>query len=271
MHIAAGLHFGKSSNPQYHQAVHPAGPLPLPALPHRTAWLLIGLQVPSAQVQQLSPHLHMSLALLRILLKCLMHTLHTQCFGYSTYCLSPSRPEDFGPCPSECAEGARDLVCCASWQAFALVGCLVTGTLARRRRLEVEGLNNRLRQINTELMKRGTVEVSRKEEESLHLLQPTQGSARSPMGGPANIHRPDRCHRSIGVKHFKRCKAYMRPCMAAAAQAVHNWRAGTSFLERKQPAISLQQVAYFLMTPRCNRHGRAKDWTTQVAAFACAH
>ena len=45
-------------------------------------------------------------------------------------------------------------------QAFALVGCLVTGTLARRRRLEVEGLNNRLRQINTELMKRGTVEVS---------------------------------------------------------------------------------------------------------------
>ena len=44
-------------------------------------------------------------------------------------------------------------------QAFALVGCLVTGTLARRRRLEVEGLNNRLRQINAELMKRGTVEV----------------------------------------------------------------------------------------------------------------
>lgn len=44
-------------------------------------------------------------------------------------------------------------------QAFALVGCLVTGTLARRRRLEVLGLNSRLRQINTELMKRGTVEV----------------------------------------------------------------------------------------------------------------
>ena len=44
-------------------------------------------------------------------------------------------------------------------QAFALVGCFVTGTLARRRRLEVEGLNHRLRQINAELMKRGTVEV----------------------------------------------------------------------------------------------------------------
>ena len=52
------------------------------------------------------------------------------------------------------------MICCAFWQAFALVGCLVTGTLARRRRLEVEGLNNRLRLINTELMKRGTVEVS---------------------------------------------------------------------------------------------------------------
>ncbi len=44
-------------------------------------------------------------------------------------------------------------------QAFALAGCLVTGTLARRRRLEVEGLNARLRQINAELLKRGTVEV----------------------------------------------------------------------------------------------------------------
>ncbi len=44
-------------------------------------------------------------------------------------------------------------------QAVALVGCLVTGTLARRRRLEVEGLNNRLRQITSELLKRGTVEV----------------------------------------------------------------------------------------------------------------
>lgn len=44
-------------------------------------------------------------------------------------------------------------------QAFALAGCLVTGTLARRRRLEVEGLNARLRQINSELLKRGTVEV----------------------------------------------------------------------------------------------------------------
>ena len=49
---------------------------------------------------------------------------------------------------------------CLPLQAFALVGCLVTGTLARRRRLEVEGLNGRLRQINAELLKRGTVEVS---------------------------------------------------------------------------------------------------------------
>ena len=156
------------------------------------------------QVQQLSPRLQMSLARLRILLKCLMHT---QCFGYNTYCLSPSSPEDFVSCPSECADGACDLISCAFWQAFALVGCLVTGTLARRRRLEVEGLNNRLRQINTELMKRGTVEVSMKEEESLHLFQPTQGGARSPMGGPSNIHRPDRYHRSIGVKHFKQGQA----------------------------------------------------------------
>ena len=44
-------------------------------------------------------------------------------------------------------------------QAFALVGCLVTGTLARRRRIEVEGLNNRLRQINSELLQRSSVEV----------------------------------------------------------------------------------------------------------------
>ncbi|CAL8470685.1 g10227 [Coccomyxa elongata] len=43
-------------------------------------------------------------------------------------------------------------------QAFALVGCLVTGTLARRRRIEVEGLNNRLRQINSELLQRSSVE-----------------------------------------------------------------------------------------------------------------
>ncbi|CAK0782941.1 hypothetical protein CVIRNUC_006136 [Coccomyxa viridis] len=86
METCAGLHFGKSPSTQYMQGVQPAPALPLPALPYRTAWLLIGLQ------------------------------------------------------------------------AFALVGCLVTGTLARRRRLEVEGLNNRLRQINTELMKRGTVE-----------------------------------------------------------------------------------------------------------------
>lgn len=46
-----------------------------------------------------------------------------------------------------------------TWQAFALVGCLVTGTLARRRRIEVEGLNNRLRQINSELLQRSSVEV----------------------------------------------------------------------------------------------------------------
>ena len=44
-------------------------------------------------------------------------------------------------------------------QAFALIGCLVTGTLARRRRLEVEGLNHRLRQLNAALMIRGSVEV----------------------------------------------------------------------------------------------------------------
>ena len=91
MHIAAGLYFGKSSNSQYHQAVQPAGPLPLPTLPHRTAWLLIGLQVLSMQVQQLSQHLHMSLAILRILLKSLMHT---QCCKYDKYCLSTSRSED---------------------------------------------------------------------------------------------------------------------------------------------------------------------------------
>lgn len=46
------------------------------------------------------------------------------------------------------------------WQTVALVGCLVTGTLARRRRLEVEGLLTRLRQINSELLKRNTVEVA---------------------------------------------------------------------------------------------------------------
>lgn len=39
-------------------------------------------------------------------------------------------------------------------QGVALVGALVGGTLARKRRLELQGLNVRLRQINSELRKR---------------------------------------------------------------------------------------------------------------------
>jgi len=45
MHIVAGLHFGKQSSPQYYESVQAEPPTPLPALPHKTAWLLIGLQV----------------------------------------------------------------------------------------------------------------------------------------------------------------------------------------------------------------------------------
>ena len=44
-------------------------------------------------------------------------------------------------------------------QAVALLGCLVTGTLARRRRIRVDALNSRLRQINTELRRRTSVEA----------------------------------------------------------------------------------------------------------------
>ncbi|KAK9829474.1 hypothetical protein WJX72_006078 [[Myrmecia] bisecta] len=39
-------------------------------------------------------------------------------------------------------------------QAIALVGAFVTGMLARKRRLELEGLNKQLRMINTELRRR---------------------------------------------------------------------------------------------------------------------
>ena len=45
-------------------------------------------------------------------------------------------------------------------QAVALLGCLVTGTLARQRRMKVDALNSRLRQINTELRRRTSVEAS---------------------------------------------------------------------------------------------------------------
>ena len=68
-------------------------------------------------------------------------------------------PQTPGGWHCETSVRPHDNVACGCLQAFALVGCLVTGTLARRRRIEVEGLNNRLRQINGELMKRGTVEV----------------------------------------------------------------------------------------------------------------
>jgi hypothetical protein len=44
-------------------------------------------------------------------------------------------------------------------QAVALVGCLVTGTLARKRRMKVDALNSRLRQINSELRRRTSVEA----------------------------------------------------------------------------------------------------------------
>ena len=44
-------------------------------------------------------------------------------------------------------------------QAVALLGCLVTGTLARQRRMKVDALNSRLRQINTELRRRTSVEA----------------------------------------------------------------------------------------------------------------
>ncbi|KAK9842212.1 hypothetical protein WJX81_000803 [Elliptochloris bilobata] len=43
-------------------------------------------------------------------------------------------------------------------QAVALLGCLVTGTLARKRRMKVDALNSRLRQINTELRRRTSLE-----------------------------------------------------------------------------------------------------------------
>lgn len=45
LQVAAGLHFGKEPSQQHYQGVQAAPPLPLPPLPHKTAWLLIGLQV----------------------------------------------------------------------------------------------------------------------------------------------------------------------------------------------------------------------------------
>ena len=45
LHVVAGLHFGKQPSQQHLQGIQATPPLPLPALPHKTAWLLIGLQV----------------------------------------------------------------------------------------------------------------------------------------------------------------------------------------------------------------------------------
>lgn len=45
-------------------------------------------------------------------------------------------------------------------QSIALGGAIVTGSLARKRRLKLEQLNIKLRQVNAELMKRHSPAVS---------------------------------------------------------------------------------------------------------------
>ena len=45
-------------------------------------------------------------------------------------------------------------------QSIALGGAIVTGTLARERRLKLQQLNSKLRQVNSELIKRHSQAVS---------------------------------------------------------------------------------------------------------------
>ena len=56
-------------------------------------------------------------------------------------------------------------------QSIALGGAIVTGTLARERRLKLEQLNSKLRQVNSELIKRHSQAVSILQPDSaVHLM-----------------------------------------------------------------------------------------------------
>lgn len=152
-----------------HVAVQPGstadGPMQLPKLPATTPWLLIAVQVCFSPTGLCYGAAKSHLRLLRpymCLLKLreawpVLHRTSACSSGVSKHhkvCKLPA------PCSRAWLTGGHAIYLPGSLaQAVALLGCLVTGTLARQRRMKVDALNSRLRQINTELRRRTSVEA----------------------------------------------------------------------------------------------------------------